>query len=83
MNLLQTIDRTSRKELVLFLPFNLDKIGSNPTKSQAEYLKTNKFLNLTLDYYAGALMAIDSAKVLGLPVNVKIYDIESTNTHPI
>ena len=78
MNLLQTIDRTSRKELVLLLPFNLDKIGSDPTKSQAEYLKTNKFLNLTLDYYAGALMAIDSAKVLGLPVNVTIYDIEST-----
>ena len=80
VNLFQTIDKTTQKELVLLLPFNLDKIGSDPSKSQAEYLKTNKFLNLTLDFYAGALMAIDSAKVLGLPVNVKIYDIESTKT---
>lgn len=80
VSLLKTIDKTSQKELVLLLPFNLDKIGTDPSKSQTEYLKTNKFLNLTLDFYAGALMAIDSAKVLGLPVNVKIYDIESTKT---
>jgi hypothetical protein len=29
---------------------------------------------MTLDFYAGALMAIDSAKVLGLPIDVEIYD---------
>ena len=47
-------------------------------KTKTEQLKTNKFLNLTLDFYAGAQMAIDSAKVLGLPVNIKVYDVEST-----
>ena len=29
---------------------------------------------MTLDFYSGALMAIDSAKALGLNINVKIYE---------
>lgn len=77
-DLLLTVDRTTQKELVMLLPFNLNKIENDSLKSKTEHLKTNKFLNLTLDYYAGALMAIDSAKVLGLPVTVKIYDVESS-----
>lgn len=78
VDLLKTVDKTSQKELVLFLPFNINKIENDSLKTKTEHLKTNKFLNLTLDFYAGALMAIDSAKVLGLPVNVKIYDVESS-----
>jgi len=77
-DLLKTVDKTSQKELVLFLPFNINKIENDSLKTKTEHLKTNKFLNLTLDFYAGALMAIDSAKVLGLPVNIKIYDVESS-----
>lgn len=78
VDLLQTIDKSKQKELVLLLPFSINKIENDSLKSKTEHLKTNKFLNLTLDFYAGALMAVDSAKVLGLPVNVKIYDIESS-----
>ena len=78
VDLLQTIDKNNQKELVLFLPFSMDKIENDSLKSKTEHLKTNKFLNLTLDFYAGALKAVDSAKVLGLPVNVKIYDVESS-----
>ncbi len=78
LNLFATINKTKQRNLVLLLPFNLNKIEGDSLKSKSEYLKTNKFLNLTLDFYSGALMAIDSAKVLGLPVNVKIYDVESS-----
>ena len=78
VDLLKTADFTTPKELVLMLPFNMNKIENDSLKSKAEYLKTNKFLNLTLDYYSGALMAIDSAKTLGLPINVRLYDVESS-----
>ena len=78
INLIANIDKTKQKNLVLLLPFNMNKIEGDSLKSKTEYLKTNKFLNLTLDFYLGALMAIDSAKVLGLPVNVRIYDVESS-----
>ncbi|MFN7045200.1 MAG: LysM peptidoglycan-binding domain-containing protein [Flavobacterium sp.] len=78
VNLLATVDKSTQKNMVLLLPFNINKIETDSVKTKTEQLKTNKFLNLTLDFYAGALMAIDSAKVLGLPVNVKVYDVEST-----
>jgi LysM repeat protein len=78
MNLLATVDKSKQRNMVLLLPFNINKIETDSVKTKTEQLKTNKFLNLTLDFYAGALMAIDSAKVLGLPVNVKVYDVEST-----
>lgn len=77
-NLLASVDFTEQKSMVLLLPFNINKIETDSVKTKTEQLKTNKFLNLTLDFYAGAQMAIDSAKVLGLPVNVKVYDVEST-----
>jgi LysM repeat protein len=78
VNLIASVDKLKQKNLVLLLPFNMTKIETDSVKTKTEQLKTNKFLNLTLDFYAGALMAIDSAKVLGLPVNVKVYDVEST-----
>ncbi|BCY29558.1 LysM peptidoglycan-binding domain-containing protein [Flavobacterium okayamense] len=77
-NLLATIDYNTKKELVLLLPFNLAKMEADSTKTSKDFIKTSKFLNLTLDFYSGALVAIDSAKTLGLPVNVKIIDVESS-----
>lgn len=77
-NLLATVDFTTKKELVLLLPFNLGKMESDSTKTNKDFLKNSKFLNLTLDFYSGALVAIDSAKTLGLPVNIKILDVESS-----
>lgn len=78
VNLIASVDKSKQKNMVLLLPFNINKIETDSVKTKTEQLKTNKFLNLTLDFYAGAQMAIDSAKVLGLPVNVKVYDVEST-----
>jgi hypothetical protein len=39
--------------------------------STIERLKKDKFLNMTLDFYSGALIAIDSAKQLGVDVMFK------------
>lgn len=79
-DLLLSVKKDKKRNLVLLLPFNLNKIESDSTKTQKEFLKDNKFLNLTLDFYSGAIMAIDSAKVLGLPVHVKIIDVESSRS---
>lgn len=77
-NLIESVDKTKQKNLVLFMPFNINKIEKDTSKTKLEYLKTDKFLNITLDFYAGALKAIDSAKSLGLPVKVRVYDTESS-----
>ena len=67
-----------RKKLVLLLPFNLSKIEGDTINSTATRLKKDKFLNMTLDFYSGALMAIDSAKSIGVPVDVSIFDSQET-----
>jgi LysM repeat protein len=71
---------TDRKKLVLLLPFNLSKIEGDTLNSTAMRLKKDKFLNMTLDFYSGALMAIDSAKTIGIPVDVSIFDSQETKT---
>jgi len=76
-NLIESVD-SSKKQIALLLPFNISKIASDTTLSTQARLKKDSFLNLTLDIYAGALIAIDSAKQLGLNVNFKIYDSQET-----
>lgn len=71
---------TERKSLVLLIPFNIAKIESDSLTPIAAKLKDDKFLNMTLDFYAGALMAIDSAKTLGINVDVSVFDSEETKT---
>lgn len=66
------------KKLALLLPFNLNKVQNDTVNSVADRLKKDKFLNMTLDFYSGALVAIDSAKQLGITVDVSIFDSEET-----
>lgn len=79
-NLVKSIDYSTPKELVMLLPFNLSKIQSDSLKSSKDYIKKSKLLNLTLDFYSGAKIAIDSARKMGLPVKIKILNVESTKT---
>lgn len=72
------ITNKDKKELVLLLPFNISKIEDDSETSIQERLKTNKFLNMTLDFYSGALMAIDSMKKLNGNVNIRIFDSKET-----
>ncbi|MES2575199.1 MAG: LysM peptidoglycan-binding domain-containing protein [Bacteroidota bacterium] len=69
---------TDRKKLVLLLPFNITKIQNDTVNSTTERLKKDKFLNMTLDFYSGALIAIDSAKTLGISIDVSIFDSQET-----
>jgi LysM repeat protein/ABC-type branched-subunit amino acid transport system substrate-binding protein len=77
-NLLRTINTNARKQLALLFPFNISKLESDTINSTQARLKKDKFLNLTLDFYSGALMAIDSAKVLGMNIDIKILDSQET-----
>lgn len=67
-----------RKKLAILLPFNLASFESDTINSIASRLKKDKFLNITLDFYAGALMAIDSAKAIGIPVDISVFDSQET-----
>jgi LysM repeat protein/ABC-type branched-subunit amino acid transport system substrate-binding protein len=76
-DLTQSLKTTKKKKLVLLLPFNISKIESD-TSSVRNRVRNDKFLNMTLDFYSGALIALDSARALGLNVDVKIFDSQET-----
>ena len=69
---------SDKKKLAFLLPFNIARIEGDTINSMAMRLKKDKFLNMTLDFYAGALMAIDSAKALGLKLDIAIFDSQET-----
>jgi hypothetical protein len=66
------------KKLALLLPFNLAKVQSDTVNTIADRLKKDKFLNMTLDFYSGAMIAIDSIKKLGIKIEVSVFDSEET-----
>lgn len=72
-DLTSRINNKEKKELVLLLPFNASKIVVDSLE-----IGSSRILNMTLDFYSGALMAIDSARNLGLNVNIRIFDSEET-----
>lgn len=69
------------KKLALLLPFNLAKVQNDTVNTIADRLNKDKFLNMTLDFYSGALMAIDSVKQLGITVDVSVFDSEETKSN--
>lgn len=82
-DLTKTIKKQNKK-LALLLPFNIAKIDQDTINSTKSRLKKDKFLNMTLDFYAGALMAIDSVSKMEIKVNVTILDSnESKSTSDI
>ncbi|WP_115809950.1 LysM peptidoglycan-binding domain-containing protein [Flavobacterium aquicola] len=71
---------SDKKTLVLLLPFNIAKNGGDTISSNVSRLNNDKFLNMTLDFYAGALIAIDSAKQAGVNLDIKIFDSNESKT---
>ena len=71
---------STNKKLVLLLPFNAAKIQADTLTPLPNRLKKDAFLNLTLDFYTGALVAIDSAATLGINVEVQVLDSEETKS---
>src|SRR5690606_1299640 len=69
------IGNTQKKEVVIMVPFRASRIG-NPQES----FKTDKLLNIAVDWYSGALMAIEDIKEMGGNFNITFYDSEETNT---
>ncbi len=68
----------STKDLVLLLPFNIANNNfNNPSVNQS--VKEDVFLNMTLDFYSGAKMAIDDLKDKNYNLNIKFVDSKETN----
>jgi len=79
-DLTKTYNKQANKKLAILLPFNITRLDKDTINSTKALLKKDKFLNMTLDFYAGALMAIDSVNKMGLRMDVTILDSEETKS---
>jgi LysM repeat protein len=77
LNLERKINNYSTKKLVVMLPFNKNKIVvTDTTDNFSERIKKDKVMQLSLDFYTGVLMAIDSAKTMGISTDLTVLDTE-------
>ena len=76
INLVDSINIENRPKLVFMLPFRLDKVDVNDREKAQELIKNRRDLALSLGFYTGAMVALDSIKKLGVSVDVKTYDTQ-------
>jgi len=60
------------KNIVVFLPFELDKIVSD--SSNVSLITKSASIRIALDFYAGVLIAADFAKQKGMSINLHVLD---------
>ncbi len=80
VNLVDSIDVANRPKLVFMLPFRLDRVNINDVEKTEGQIKSRRDMNLSLGFYSGALMALDSIKKMGVSVDVQTYDTELSQT---
>ncbi len=73
-NLTANLRNLSAKRLALMLPFSLNKVDVDSVQEAKKMIRANGLLSVSLDFHSGVLMALDSAKALGISTNLKVID---------
>jgi ABC-type branched-subunit amino acid transport system substrate-binding protein len=56
------------------LPFRLNRVDSDSISGMKNSIKKDPYLNASLDFHSGVLMAVDSLKKIGISLKVDVYD---------
>ena len=76
--LIDKINNYKTKNLAVMLPFRLDRLDMNETDDVKNMLSNEDVLiTRTIDFHTGVLMAIDSAKQLGISTKLDVYDTKA------
>lgn len=74
VNLSDTLVNLSTKKIALLLPFKTKSIDFDSLNLAKSQLKRDGYINISTDFYAGVVMAIDSAKRLGISTKLEVFD---------
>ena len=83
LSLVDSINNYKVKHLAVMLPFQLNRINSDSVYDAKHKIKNNRALSISLDFHSGVLMAIDSAKHLGISTKLDVYDTRNTQTETL
>ena len=73
-NLKRNLTNFKTKKIALMMPYQLNKIDVDSVEEAKDQIKNNKLLSIVLDFHVGVLMALDSAKQLGISTDLKVFD---------
>ncbi|TXE15988.1 LysM peptidoglycan-binding domain-containing protein [Psychroserpens burtonensis] len=76
-NLSRNLKNLSVKRIALMLPYGTHKFDIDSVQEAKKRIRKDAYLSISLDFHAGALMAIDSAKRLGISTYLKVYDTKN------
>lgn len=78
VDLEERIQRKGTKELVVLLPFKLEDFKTDSLALKRSQLKESRISRISLDFYSGVLMAMETAKNKGISVNLRTYDTQQS-----
>ncbi|TGV04751.1 PBP1 and LysM peptidoglycan-binding domain-containing protein [Flavivirga rizhaonensis] len=74
VNLVDSIADFNTKHIVVMLPFRLNHVDFDSASDIKKSIEKDPYLDASLDFHSGVLMAIDSLKKLGVSLKVDVYD---------
>ena len=80
MDLSNSISNRSTKEIVLMLPYHLNKIEEDSIESYKNSILNERVVRISLDFHSGVLMAVDKAKSMGISTNLRVFDTKQNSS---
>lgn len=77
LNLIDSISDFSTKHIAIMLPFRLNRVTFDSIADTKRQIEKDPYLNTSLDFHSGVLMALDSLKRLGVSLKVNVYDTKN------
>lgn len=76
-NLIDSLSNFKPRNITVMLPFRYSDMANDSTFNIKKVIsRDDNILNRSIDFYSGVLMAVDSAKQLGISTNLKILDTD-------
>ena len=73
-NLKSGLKNFKTKKIALMLPYRLDRVDVDEVEETKKKIKDDKLFSIVLDFHVGVMMALDSAKQLGISTDLKVLD---------
>ncbi|MFB9056429.1 LysM peptidoglycan-binding domain-containing protein [Mariniflexile ostreae] len=74
VDLTTEIKTYKNKHIALMLPFRLNRVDMDSSLGISDQISKDPYLDVSLDFHSGVLVAIDSLKALGISLKVDVYD---------
>ena len=83
VSLSDSIQNYAVKNLVVMLPFKLHTVELDSVEDSKRRIKEDRSMSVSLDFYTGVLVALDSAKQMGISTNLRVFDTKNLQTETL